>query len=324
VSHVVVTDQAFGGVEQEEAMAAAAGAAFSSHQCTTEEETLEAVRGADVALVNFAPMTEKVLSAMGAGATVVRYGIGYDNVDVEAARRLGVAVANVPDYGSDTVADHAAAMILALLRRLPHYDRSIRAAGWCPPASVGPVPSFSSLTVGLVGVGRIARSLATRLTGFGFDLVGFDPMVPRDVAEAAGVRLVSLEEVAERSHAVSLHVPSTPETHHLLDAAFIARMREGAVVVNTSRGSLVHEPALAEALLEGRLAGAALDVFSKEPLPPDSPLWDMPNVIIDPHSASTAEGENEKIIDIFCENLRHYLDGHPERMRNILDKALLY
>jgi D-3-phosphoglycerate dehydrogenase / 2-oxoglutarate reductase len=313
VSHVVVTDQAFGGVEQERAMAAAAGAEFTSHQCTTEEETLEAVRDADVALVNFAPMTEKVLSAMGAGATVVRYGIGYDNVDVEAARRLGVAVANVPDYGSDTVADHAAAMILALLRRLPHYDRSIRAGGWCPPASVGPVPSFSSSTVGLVGVGRIARSLAARLAGFGFDLIGFDPLVPADVAEAAGVRLVSLDEVAERSHAVSLHVPSTPETHRLVNAAFIARMREGAVVVNTSRGSLVDEQDLAAALLEGRLAGAALDVFDPEPLAAESPLRDCPTVLFTPHAAFYSTQSLQNLQRLATEEAARALRSEPLR-----------
>lgn len=285
MSRVVVTDHAFSGVQKEQDMAAAAGAEFSCHQCTTEDEAVKAVRGADVVLVNFAPITERVLAAMNAGATVVRYGIGFDNVNVDAARRLGVAVANVPDYGSDTVADHAAAMILTLLRRLPHYDRSIRVDGWCPPASVGPVPSFSSTTVGLVGVGRIAQSLAGRLAGFGFDLVGYDPMVPAEVAEAAGVRLVSMEDVAGQSHAVSLHVPASPETHHLVNAAFIARMRDGAVLVNTSRGPLVDEHDLAAALTEGKLAGAALDVFDPEPLAADSPLRGCPTALFTPHAA---------------------------------------
>jgi len=313
VSRVVVTDHAFSGVEQEQAMAAVNGAEFSCHQCGTETETLEAVQGADVALVNFAPITEKVLSAMTSGATVVRYGIGYDNVDVEAARRLGVSVANVPDYGSDTVADHAAAMLLALLRRLPHYDRSIRTEGWCPPGSVGSVPSFSSTTVGLVGVGRIAQSLANRLRGFGFDLIGYDPVLPAEVALAAGVRLVSLEEVAEHSHAVSLHVPATPETHHLVDTDFLARMRDGAVLVNTSRGTLVDEHALAAALTVGTLAGAALDVFDPEPLATDSPLRDCPTALFTPHAAFYSKESLYNLQRLAAEEAARALRSEPLR-----------
>jgi D-3-phosphoglycerate dehydrogenase len=313
VSRVVVTDHAFSDVEQERAMAAAAGAEFACHQATSEEEAVEAVRGADVALVNFAPVTEKVLSAMSPGATVIRYGIGYDNVDVEAARLVGVAVANIPDYGSDTVADHAASMILTLLRRLPHYDRSIRADGWCPPASVGPLPSFHAATVGLVGVGRIAQLLAARLAGFGFKLVGYDPLLPPEAAQAAGVRLMSLDEVASQAHALTLHVPATPETHHLVDAALISRMRDGAVLVNTSRGPLVNEHDLAAALTEGKLAGAALDVFDPEPLAADSPLRACPTALFTPHAAFYSTESLQNLQRLASEEAARALRGEPLR-----------
>ena len=172
---VVVTDQAFGGVERERAVATGLGAEFAEHDCRDEQQTRDAVRGADVALVNFAPVTESVLAAMAPGATVVRYGIGYDNVDVDAARRLGVAVANVPDYGSDTVADHAVAALLSLLRRLPEYDRRIRTDGWCRLTDVGTLVGFASSTVGLIGTGRIGMAVATRLRAFGIQVLAHDP-----------------------------------------------------------------------------------------------------------------------------------------------------
>jgi D-3-phosphoglycerate dehydrogenase / 2-oxoglutarate reductase len=310
---VVVTDQAFGGVEQEAAMAERAGAEFASHQCQSEDETAEAVRGADVALVNFAPMTQRVMSQMAPGATVVRYGIGYDNVDIEAARRLGVSVANVPDYGSETVADHAAAMLLMLLRRVPLYDGLIRRSGWCAPADVGPLPSFAATTIGLVGVGRIARLLASRLAAFGFTLVGYDPLLPAELATDVGVRLMPLDDVVRQAHALSLHVPATPETHHLVDGDLLSRMRPGSVLVNTSRGSLVDEKALAAALSDGCVAAAALDVFESEPLAGDSPLRACPNVVLTPHAAFYSTESLRNLQRLAAEEGERGLLGQPLR-----------
>src|SRR5690606_37638461 len=159
-ARVVVTDHAFDSVDTERAVAAELGADFSEHQCRSEAETIEAVRGANAVLVNFAPITAAVLAELAPSAIVVRYGIGYDNVDVEAARAAGVAVANVPDYGGETVADHAVALLLTLLRRIPTYDRMIKTDGWCKPADVGPIRALSETTVGLVGSGRIGLAVA--------------------------------------------------------------------------------------------------------------------------------------------------------------------
>jgi D-3-phosphoglycerate dehydrogenase len=315
VTRVVVTDQAFGGVDQEAATAERFGADFAEHQCTEEAETVAAVTGADVVLVNFAPITEAVLAAMAPGGTVIRYGIGYDNVDTEAAGRLGIAVANVPDYGSDTVADHTVASLLTLLRKLPAYDRGIRADGWVLPGSLGSLPGFASTTVGLVGTGRIGLAVAARLRPFGFRVLASDPFADAAAVAAAGIELVDLPELLAASHAVSLHAPLTPDTARLVDAGALAQMRPGAVLVNTSRGGLVDSDALADALESGRLGAAALDVFDPEPLDPASRLRALPQVLFTPHAAFFSDDSVAALQRLACEEAARALAGEPLRCR---------
>ncbi|WP_298992733.1 C-terminal binding protein [uncultured Pseudokineococcus sp.] len=315
MSRLVVTDQAFGSVDRERAVARAAGAEFAEHSCRTEAETVEAVTGADVALVNFAPVTAAVLRAMAPGATVVRYGIGYDNVDLDAARAAGVAVANVPDYGSETVADHAAACLLALLRKLTRYDAVVREHGWGRATDLSPLPGFASTTVGLVGTGRIGLALARRLAPFGFTVLASDPYADPAVLNAQGVEPVELPELLARSHAVSLHAPLTPQTHHLVDAAALAAMRPGAVLVNTARGGLVDTAALTVALVSGHLGGAALDVVEPEPLPDDHPLRDLPGVLLTPHAAFFSDDSVADLQRLAAEEAARALAGEPLRSR---------
>lgn len=310
---VVVTDHAFVDVVHERAAAERAGAAFEVHACSTPEETTAAVRGADVAIVNFAPIGAEQLAAMAPGATVIRYGVGVDNVDVEAAARLGVAVANVPDYGVDTVADHAAALLLSLLRRVPHYTRGIREEGWVAPASVGPVRSFTETTIGLLGAGRIARALADRLRPFGFRILASDPYVPTELAAEHGIELRPLDAVVAASHALSLHLPATPETHRMVDDALLERAQPGLVIVNTSRGSLVDEHALARALQRGTVAGAGLDVFDPEPLAADSPLRDCPGAVFTPHAAFYSTTSLDNLQRLAAEEAERALAGEPLR-----------
>ena len=310
---VVVTDQAFGGVTAEAAVAAQFGATFSSHQCTSEEQTIQAVNGSDVVLVNFAPITAAVLRTLAPGATVVRYGIGYDNIDVEAARELGIAVANVPDYGSDTVADHAAACLLMLLRKIPQYDRAVRVNGWCQPASLGSMPGFSSTTVALIGTGRIGRALNRRLQGFGFTVLAHDPYADAAVLKDEGLQLVGLDELLRRANAVSLHLPLTPENAHLVNAEFLSLMRRGSFLVNTSRGGLVDESALASAIEQGHLAGACLDVFDPEPLATDSKLRALSDVFLTPHAAFFSDDSLEALQRLAAEEAGRALAGSPLR-----------
>jgi glyoxylate/hydroxypyruvate reductase A len=174
-------------------------------------------------------------------------------------------------------------------------------------------------TLGIVGLGQVGREVARVSAAVGVHVLGVrrTPGVPPDgVAEVFGPR--GLHDILERSDFVVLSAPYTADTDTLLDAAAIARMRQGAVLINMARGSLLDEEALLIALRSGHLAGAALDVFRHEPLPSDSPFWDLPNVLITPHSMSTAVGENDLLVDLFCDNLRRYLDGQP--LRNLVDK----
>jgi D-3-phosphoglycerate dehydrogenase len=310
---VVVTDQAFGGVERERAVAEAHGADFAHHQLRTEEETLAAVAGASVAFVNFAPITRAVLAALAPGAVVIRYGIGYDNVDAVAAAELGVAVCNVPDYGADTVADHTVALILASLRRVGRYTDAIRKAGWVAPAELGSIRGFAETTIGLVGTGRIGRAVAQRLRPFGFRVVAHDPFVDADALRADGIVPVTLEELLAESDLVSLHAPLTEANRHLLGDEQFSAMRPGAMVVNTSRGPLIDEEALARALDDGRLGAAALDVFEEEPLPAGSRLRYLSNVLLTPHAAFFSETSLATLQRLAAEEADRALSGRPLR-----------
>ncbi len=309
---VVVLDEAFGAVADEQAVAAAHGATFARFQCRTADETRDAAAGADVAFVNFAPVDAAVLAVLAPGATVIRYGIGYDNVDVAAATAAGVQVANVPDYGADTVADHTVALLLAGLRRVVEYDRTIRRDGWVGPTGLGPVRGLAETTVGLVGTGRIGRAVAARLLPFGCTVVAADPFAPDD-AFGPGLTRVDLPTLLATADAVSLHCPLTDATRHLIDARALDRMRPGALLVNTSRGGLVDTDAVVAALDDGRLGGVALDVFETEPLPADSPLRSHPRAILTPHAAFYSTTSLRALQRLAAEEAGRALRGEPLR-----------
>ncbi|RWR34514.1 C-terminal binding protein [Sinirhodobacter populi] len=310
---LVVTDQAFGNTRHERAAAEAVGAQFAEYQCRNEDEALAAVTGAQAVLNNFAPMTRKVMAAMAPGAVIVRYGVGVDNVDLAAARDLGVRVCNVPDYGVEEVADHAAAMTLALARKLGRYDAGIRAGEWKIDRMVEGLRSLRDTTVGLIGLGRIARAYAARMAAFGCRITGFDPFVTEDQARAIGITPLPREEVIATADVLSLHVPLTPETRHLIDADAIARMPAGAILINCSRGGLVDEAALAAALASGQLSGAGLDVFEKEPLPAGSPLRTAPNILMSPHAAFFSDASVDALQRLASEEALRALRGEPLR-----------
>ncbi|MCU4321495.1 C-terminal binding protein [Acinetobacter bereziniae] len=282
---LVVTDQAFGNTRHEQAAALAGGAQFFEFQCRTEQETIEAVTGAQIILNNFAPMTYPVMQAMADQATIIRYGVGVDNVDLVAAKQLGIRVCNVPDYGIEEVADHAAAMTLTLARKLNQYDQGIRAGEWKIDRIVNGICSLRNSTVGLIGLGRIAKAYASRMAAFGCKLIAYDPYVTSEQAHIAQIKLASLEQVIASSQILSLHVPLSSETRHLIDAQALTQMPQGAILINCSRGGLIDEDALAQALIQGQLAGAGLDVFEQEPLAEHSALRTAPNLIMSPHAA---------------------------------------
>ncbi len=222
------------------------------------------------------PLDRWHLERLEACRAVVRYGVGLDNVDLAAAEDLGIAVGNVPEYGHEEISNHAIALLLALSRKLVAFDRSVRLGGVDVPAPQS-VSRLSHATLGLVGFGRIGRHVARKAQALGVEVIAYDPY-----AGSAGVELVGLDALLRRADVVSLHVPLTPETRHMID---VSRMKPGSLLINIGRGGLVDEDALAAALRSGHLAGAALDVTEVEPLPLTSPLLDAPNLLLTPHVA---------------------------------------
>lgn len=289
---VLIADYDYGDVDIERRILEGSGLEVAEAQCRTEKDVIEAGRGASALLTQYAPITARVLAELPGLRMVGRYGVGYDIVDVEAARERGVWVANVPDYGTEEVAAHALSMALALLRHLPLYDREVRGGRW-HPALTGPLYRLKYLTLGVVGLGRIGGTFARRASPWFGRTLGCDPYLEED-AWPEMVERADLEEVFSESFLVSLHAPLTEETRELVDRRLLGRMPEGAYLVNTARGGLVVTDDLHWALEEGPLAGAALDVLKQEPPPQDHPLLGNPNVMLTPHAAYySLEAEEE-------------------------------
>jgi D-3-phosphoglycerate dehydrogenase / 2-oxoglutarate reductase len=283
---VVITDCDHGDVDPELAVLDGHDVELRVLACRTPEEVAAQAGEADVLINQYVPITAAVLDALPRCRLVVRYGVGVDNVDLQAAAERGVWVANVPDYGRDEVADHTLALALALLRGVVALDRSVRDGTWdLDPAR--PLRRLATLTWGVVGCGAIGTAVAGRAAGLGMRVLGYD--LPT-VRSEAPIERVPLEELLEEADLVSLHAALTPDTRHLVGAAALARMRPTAHLVNTARGGLVEEAALLAALDDGALAGAALDVLEHEP--PDELGWRLarhPRVVATPHAAWYSE-----------------------------------
>jgi len=268
----------------------APGAAVVEKVGLTEDQLLPLVAEIDAWVVRSATkVTRRLLEAAPRLRWVGRAGAGLDTIDVVAAKERGVEVMNVPGANSIAVAELVFGLLLALFRRLPEADASLRRGEWLKSKLMG--RELRGKTIGIVGMGKIGREVARRAAAFDMRCLGHDPLVPAEAIRAAGAEPVGLRELLAQSDVVSLHVPVTAETKNLLDAGAIAGMKPGSVLVNAARGGLVDEPALAEALRSGHLAGAALDVFATEP-PGMSPLLSLANVVASPHlGASTREAQ---------------------------------
>jgi D-3-phosphoglycerate dehydrogenase len=237
------------------------------------------LEGVTAAVVSTDPFTPEVLRGASGLKVIARVGVGYDTIDIPTADALGIQVVTTPGANEHAVADHALAMILALLRRIPELDADIRGGGWNRTGAHTP-RQLAGMTVGLIGYGNIGRRVGARLRGFDVELLVHDPFFD----SSGGGESVPIDELLRRGQVVSLHCPLTAATRHLIDDRALGLMRPDAILVNTSRGGVVDEQALIDALRAGRIAGAALDVFDAEP-PRDSPLLTMPNVVVSPHNA---------------------------------------
>jgi D-3-phosphoglycerate dehydrogenase len=270
---------------------AEAGIDWLVGQCRTPETALSFARSADIVMVQSVRklMTRATIEGLANCQCIVRLGIGYDTVDVAAATERGILVCNTPLYCVPDVADHALALLLAAVRHIARQDRWIRAERWDRTGAL-PARRTHGSTLGFVGFGRIARTLARQVSGFGMQMLAYDPYVGEEAIAGLGAQKVDLATLLQRSDFLSIHVPLTSETHHLLGAREFALIKDGAFVVNTSRGPLIDEAALVNALRSGKLSGAGLDVMETEPLPEDSPLRELDNVTLTPHvSANSAE-----------------------------------
>jgi len=285
---IVVTDHAFDDLGIETQLAAEAGAELVAAQTKDPVRLATVVADADAVITQFAPMNADVIAAMPQARVIVRYGIGVDNVDLAAARSRGIPVCNVPDYCIDEVADHTLAFVLALTRQVAPQSRLVHDGGWklvAPPAAFR---TLAGMTCGVVGFGRIGRGVVRRLVACGGRVLVSDPVAPAEAVAAAGAEAVPLPRLLAESDLVTLHCPSLPETKGMLGAAAFAAAKPGLLVVNLSRGDLVDPEALVAALDSGRVAGAALDVFTPEPIPAGHPILGRPNVILAPHVASVS------------------------------------
>jgi D-3-phosphoglycerate dehydrogenase len=310
---VVVTDYTFPALAQEEAAARDGGADFAAHQCRTAEAVAEAVAGADIAVVQFAPFGPAAAAAVKPGATVIRYGVGYDNIDLAAARAHGLRVGYVPDYCADEVADHTAAAALMLLRKLPQLDASVRRGEWAAVKICKPMKPFSDTVFGFYGLGQIGRAVLTRLKGFGFRFIAADPGLTDADAQALGVTRLDADTLLATADIISLHAPATAETTGFFNADRLARMQPHAMLVNAARGPLIVESDLAAALASGTIAAAALDVFATEPLPATSPLRDAPNLMLSPHAAWYSEAAIGRLQGLVAEDITRALKGEGPR-----------
>jgi D-3-phosphoglycerate dehydrogenase / 2-oxoglutarate reductase len=310
---VIVTDYNFPSLELERRAAERCNATFEAFQCRSEEEVANAVASADVVVVQFAPLTRSALQEMAPAAAVLRYGIGFDNIDVSAARELRIIAGYIPDYCVEEVADHTVAMILACARKLSQLDRSVRSGKWEAIAVAGDIPPSSETTVGFLGLGRIGYAVLERLQAFGFRFLATDPAVNPSQAVRRGIKLVDRDELLADLDILSLHAPATAETRHFINSQSLRKMKPTAMIVNTARGGLIDEQALADALRDGVISGAALDVFEHEPLAETSPLRGAPNLLLSPHAAWYSSSSLARLQSLAAEDIERLLSGRPPR-----------
>ncbi len=314
MAKIVVSDHSFPSVESQRTIATSSGFEFVEIQpiCTTEEDVIQRCGDADSLLVQWAPVTRRVLSSLPRLKGVVRYGIGVNNIDLDAARDLKIGVANVPTYCLDEVSTHAVAMILSLTRRIPQDHYRIVHGEW----GIGPllpIPAISDLTLGLVGFGAIARRVAQKARAFGFRIIAADPYIGEAHFAENKVELVELDTLLSSADILSLHCPLVKETTHLINQDSIGKMKHGVLIVNTSRGPIIKEADLIHALQDGRVCGAGLDVFEEEPLAKDSPLRTLPNVVLTSHAASVSTRAVELLQIKAAEAACAFLEGkRPE------------
>ena len=310
---VLLTDRAWPSLDLERELLAKVDAELIEAPDDSEETLCELAKSADAIATCWAQVTARVIESAPKCKIVARLGIGLDNIDIEAATRRSIPVTNIPDYCVTEVAEHTMGLLLALVRKISHFDREIKQGRYDLPAA-GPMNRLEGQTLGLVGFGRIAQAVRDRALGFGLNVIAHSNS-GKDYG--TGCEMVSLKELLSRSDVVSLHAPLTEKSHQLMNSETFSVLKEGAFLINTSRGGLIEEVALRNAIESGRLRGAGLDVFDPEPPDLDNPLLQHPNVIVTPHAAFTSE---ESLCDLrtrVCAQICEIFTGNrPEHVVN--------
>ena len=282
---VCITDYGFANVDSERNIIESSGGELRTGQCKTPAEVIALCAEADVVIAQWAPLSAEVIAGLKNCKGLVRYGIGVDNIDLKAAAAAGIPVANVPDYCIDEVADHTLSLALSLVRQLGATDARVRSGEWSitPPSKI--IPALRKMTFATAGFGRIARSVLARATAFGCRTAAYDPYVPAEVFENAGVAKLTIEELFAQADILSLNLPLTEETRHFANETRLASMKPHSIIVNTARGGLIDTSALADALAKGTPFAVGIDVFESEPLEADHALRRAPNTLLTSHTA---------------------------------------
>ncbi|MCU1807014.1 C-terminal binding protein [Cytobacillus firmus] len=307
---VLLTDYEFENLKYEEDVFKESGLdiEFVKAQCKTEDEVAEQAKHADAILNQYAPISRRVIESLENAKVISRYGVGVNTIDLDAANEKGITVANVPDYGMEEVSNHTLALLLSWARKVTLLNYEVKKGNWDFKACV-PIHRFNNQTVGVLGFGRIPRRFIEKVKPLGFKLAAYDPFVSAEDMASAGVQKMELDEIISEADYLSVHVPLIKDTFHLLNADRFSQMKKNAVIINTARGPIIDEKALIEALENGIIAGAALDVAEEEPISIDSPLLHMDNVIITPHSAWYSEEAMVELRQKAAKNIVQVLKG---------------
>ncbi|MFD0715553.1 C-terminal binding protein [Paenibacillus sp. GCM10027626] len=313
---VVVTDHGFPDLNIEKQVLADFDVELREYQCKSPDEVIHAAEHADAILTQWAPINADVVSSLQQCQAIVRYGIGVDNVDLEAAGARGIPVINVPDYALDEVADHAMALMISGARKLPQIRERINRGIW-ETNPCRPMYSLKGRVLGLAGFGNIARKVAARASAFGLQVIAYDPYVPEASFRSFNVRKTNWDSLLEQSDIISVHLPLTPDTKHLFRDEAFRRMKKGAFLVNTARGALVNTEDLILHLRSGHLSGAGLDVLEQEPVSAKSELLEVSTLVLTSHCAWYTEDALLRLKAFAAEEIARVFRGEtPKHIAN--------
>ena len=318
---VLITDHVWPTTDPERAVLEAAGAKVIVAPDGDEDTLINLAKDVDAIMTCFAKVTEKVIRSAEKCVAIGRFGVGTDNIDVATATELGIPVTYVPDYCVDEVSDHVLAMLHTWNRKIALFDQSVKSEGWGHLGLTMRIKRLRGKTIGIVGFGRIGQAVAEKASAFGLKILASDPVTPKEIVESYGGQLVTFEELLEQSDFVSLHAPLTPATEKLIGPREFDLMKYDSFLINAARGPLIDESALYDALSNGKIGGAGLDVMVENEPPKDHPLMQLENILITPHTAffsqeSTLELEERAASEV----VRVYKNIMPE---NLVNKEVL-